>query len=165
MKRPELTEEKFIQVSGLSNEATERVYRTGDVGRYLSNGDIECLGRRDFQIKLRGFRIELGEIESVLNEQESVRESAATVVEMSPGDQRLAAYYVLRDGASVSDLALRSHLRNRLPEYMVPQHFVCIGELPLTPSGKVDRKSLPPLSEAVDGDGVHSKDRGIVKVP
>ena len=143
LRRPGLTEEKFVHVSGLKNEATERVYRTGDLGRYRLDGDIECLGRRDFQIKLRGFRIELEEIESVLGEHEAIRESAAAMVEMSPGDQRVAAYYVLHEGASVSDVEIRDHLRNRLAEYMVPQHIIVLERLPRLPNGKLNRKGLP----------------------
>jgi thioesterase domain-containing protein/acyl carrier protein len=120
-----------------------RLYRTGDLARFCPDGSLEYLSRIDSQVKIRGFRIELGEIESVLSEHASVKECVAAVREDKPGDVRLVGYIVPRGGTEVNVADLRSHLRTMLPEYMVPQHFIELAELPLTPAGKVDRKHLP----------------------
>ena len=140
--RPELTAEKFVTVS-LAGGPPERVYRTGDIVRLRGDLTLEFVGRRDQQVKLRGFRIELGEIESVLAEHASVRRSVVIVREDSPGDQRLVAYIVAAEAGELPGEALRTLLRARLPEYMVPSAIVSLPELPLTPNGKVDRKALP----------------------
>ena len=141
LNRPELTREKFVpdpfDVSG------RKMYRTGDVGRYLNNGDIECLGRNDNQVKLRGFRIELGEIEDALSQHEGVASAAVILREDRPGDARLAGYLVTKPGASPSASELRAHLKRSLPDYMVPAVFVTLERMPLTPSGKIDRRALP----------------------
>ena len=121
-----------------------RLYRTGDLARYRANGEIECLGRIDNQVKLRGFRIELGEIESVLSEYAGVRQNVVVPREDSPGDKRLVAYVAVRQGQSPStDASLREFLKQKLPDYMVPSRFVFLKALPLTPNGKVDRGALP----------------------
>jgi len=141
LNRPELTAEKFI-ANPFSLEPGARLYRTGDRGRYLPDGRIEYLGRLDRQVKLRGFRIELGEIEAVLREVPEVRDAVAVVREDTPGDQRLVAYLVSRDGAlPVSEL--RNRASAKLPGYMVPAAFVELAQFPLTPNGKVDRQALP----------------------
>ncbi len=140
--RPELTAEKFVAVS-LAGRPAERVYRTGDVVRLRSDLTLEFVGRRDHQVKVRGYRIELGEIESVLVEDASVKRAVVIVREDTPGDQRLVAYVVPVEGASVASDGLRALLRSRLPEYMVPATIVPLAELPLTPNGKIDRKALP----------------------
>jgi len=141
LNRPELTAEKFIP-NPFSTEPGARLYRTGDLGRYLPDGRIEYLGRLDRQVKIRGFRIELGEIESVLREVSEVRDVVTVVREDTPGDQRLVAYLVSRDGAlPVSEL--RNRASTKLPSYMVPAAFVELAQFPLTPNGKVDRQALP----------------------
>jgi hypothetical protein len=120
-----------------------RVYKTGDLARYRSDGTIECLGRIDHQVKVRGYRIELGEIESRIKEAGAVGNCVVVLREDRPGDQRLTAYYVPRDGQAVSVFEVRRHLQSKLPEYMVPQHYVELESIPMTPNGKVDRKALP----------------------
>ena len=141
LNRPELTREKFVpdpfDVPG------RLMYRTGDVGRYLANGDLECLGRNDNQVKLRGFRIELGEIEDALNHHEQVVEAAVILREDRPGDARLAGYLVAKPGAAPTGSELRAHLKRTLPDYMLPSVFVTLERMPLTPSGKIDRRALP----------------------
>jgi non-ribosomal peptide synthetase component F len=132
LNRPELTAERFIP-HPYSSRGGERLYRTGDRVRFLSNGEIEFLGRLDHQVKVRGYRIELGEIEAVLMEQESVRGAAVVMREDVAGDRRLVGYV----------LALRDSLREKLPEYMIPATMVMMEEMPLTASGKVDRRALP----------------------
>ncbi|MEX0805585.1 MAG: amino acid adenylation domain-containing protein [Candidatus Binatia bacterium] len=142
LNRPELTAEKFI-ANPFSNEPGGRLYRTGDLARYLPDGNIEFLGRVDHQVKIRGFRIELGEIESVLGQQAAVREAAVLAREDNPGDKRLVAYVVPRQEAAPTISELRSFLKQKLPEYMIPSLFVFLDSLPLSPNGKVDRKALP----------------------
>jgi len=137
LSRPALTAEKFIP-----NPFGEgRLYKTGDLARYRADGSIEFLGRIDHQVKLRGFRIELGEIEAILDHNAEVHQSVVLIREDIPQYPQLVAYVV---GAADLDTAyLRSHLRDQLPEYMVPGAIVPLANLPLTPSGKVDRQSLP----------------------
>jgi acyl-CoA synthetase (AMP-forming)/AMP-acid ligase II/acyl carrier protein len=139
--RPDLTKEKFIP-DPFTPDPLRRLYKTGDLARYLPSGDIEYLGRLDYQVKLRGFRIELGEIESVLSQHPSVREAVVVAREVRSGDKQLVAYLVTTTPAP-THISLRDHLRKQLPEYMVPAVFVNLDELPLTSSGKVDRKALP----------------------
>jgi len=138
-RRPEQTAEKFVP-NPFGQERGERLYRTGDLVRYLPDGKLEFIGRRDQQVKLRGFRIELGEIESVLGTHTSLRECVVAVIGEA-GDKRLVAYVVGHEAVDGSEL--RSYLKDRLPEYMVPSAFVTLEEVPLTPNGKVDRKALP----------------------
>ena len=139
LNRPRLTAEKFIPNPF---EPGARLYRTGDLARYRDDGAIEYLGRLDHQMKLRGFRIELGEIESVLTGHPSVREALVVAREFGAGDVRLVAYVVAGAGPPGAD-ELIGHLKQRLPEYMVPSAFVTLPALPLTPNGKVDRAALP----------------------
>ena len=136
--RPDLTAAKFVP-DPCSTKPGARLYATGDLCRYLSDGNIDLLRRMDQQVKIRGFRIEPGEIEAVLHEHPAVRECAVVVREDAPGQKRLAAYIV----ATESDTQLRSWLRERLPEYFVPSFFILLDKLPLTPNGKVDRHALP----------------------
>ncbi|MGZ3458710.1 MAG: amino acid adenylation domain-containing protein, partial [Archangium sp.] len=140
--RPELTAERFVP-HPFSTEPGARLYRTGDKVRWLPHGELEFLGRLDEQVKLRGFRIELGEVESVLREQPGVHEAVVVLREDSPGDKRLVAYAVPQPGSPLEPHSLRTALLSRLPEYMVPSAFVSLEALPLTSSGKVDRKALP----------------------
>lgn len=139
LNRPELTKERFLN-DPFCGVAGARMYRTGDLGRFLPDGQLEHLGRTDFQVKLRGFRIELGEIENELRNH--VKECAVTVEEFGGEDKRLVAYCVPAAGSKVDPEELRTALRKRLPEYMVPSVFHTLAELPLTPNGKLDRKAL-----------------------
>ncbi|NEQ43671.1 MAG: amino acid adenylation domain-containing protein [Leptolyngbya sp. SIOISBB] len=141
-QRPDLTQARFIP-NPCGTHAAERLYKTGDLARYLPNGNIEYLGRLDFQVKLRGFRIELGEIESAISQHPNIRETVVIVREDIPGDKRLVAYGVLAPGKTLSLGDLRPWLKATLPDYMVPSALVILDALPLTPSGKVDRKILP----------------------
>jgi acyl carrier protein len=138
--RPELTAERFVP-DPFSVSGGTRLYRTGDRARYLRDGQIEFLGRLDYQVKVRGHRIELGEVEAALGAHERVRQCLVVVREEEDGDRRLVAY-VVAEGAVGHD-ELREHIRRGLPEYMVPSLFVSLDEVPLTPNGKIDRKRLP----------------------
>ncbi|MDM5294858.1 amino acid adenylation domain-containing protein [Peribacillus simplex] len=136
LNRPDLTNERFIPHPFKEGE---RVYRTGDLVRYLPDGTLDYLGRIDHQVKIRGFRIELGEIEATLQSHSSVNEVVVMVREDHPGDQRLVAYVVGEENAH----DWRDYLKTKLPNYMVPAHFVGLTAFPLTPNGKIDRKALP----------------------
>jgi hypothetical protein len=142
LNRPELTAQKFVP-DPAGSEPRARLYRSGDLGRYLANGDLEYLGRIDTQVKIRGFRIELGEIIAALDSQPAVRESVVVVKERIPGDKILVAYLVKRAESEVDAGGLRKALRERLPEYMVPSAFVFLDRLPLTVNGKLDFNALP----------------------
>ena len=148
--RPELTAERFVTMR-LSDTLEERLYRSGDVVRWLGDGTIEFMGRQDSQVKLRGFRVELGEIESVLAQHERVRDVAVVVRAAPAGDKRLVAYVVADDPTTPREL--RDMLRGKLPEYMVPASFVLLPRLPLTANGKVDRARLPEPDEPREGNG------------
>jgi amino acid adenylation domain-containing protein/non-ribosomal peptide synthase protein (TIGR01720 family) len=141
LNRPELTAEKFIK-NPFSDDSNARLYKTGDLARYLPNGNIEYLGRIDNQVKIRGFRIELGEIEAVLRQHSAVRENAIIVLSISQTDKRLVAYVVPHQGQTIDHTALRSFLNERLPDYMIPSAWVTLDVLPLTPNGKIDRHKL-----------------------
>jgi amino acid adenylation domain-containing protein len=151
LNRRELTSEKFIcnpfrrnpHGQGGLQKGSSRLYKTGDLARYLPDGNIECLGRIDDQVKLRGFRIELGEIESALQQHGSVRQSVVLAREDTPGDRRLVAYVVPLNNGEMQSQNLRGFLQEKLPEYMIPSVFVALEELPLTPNGKVNRRALP----------------------
>ena len=138
--QPELTGERFV-ADPFSSEPGARLYRTGDLARWRSDGEIEYLGRLDFQIKIRGFRIELGEVESALVGLAGIRQAVAVAQEHASGEKRLVAYLV--GSRELSEEKIRQELGRTLPEYMVPPVFVWLDELPLTTSGKVDRKALP----------------------
>ncbi|HEY8099335.1 MAG TPA: amino acid adenylation domain-containing protein [Burkholderiaceae bacterium] len=141
--KPDLTAERFIQ-NPFSDLPGARMYKTGDLARHLPDGNIEYLGRIDHQVKIRGVRIELGEIESVLAQLPQIREAVVLARGDAPGDKRLVAYLTMRDDtAEVDAEALRAALLQSLPDYMVPAHFILLGQLPLTLNGKIDRKALP----------------------
>jgi amino acid adenylation domain-containing protein len=143
LNRPELDAERFLPDPFANGGEDARMYRTGDLARWTADGEIECLGRADFQVKLRGYRIELGEIEAVLNGHAQVAEAVVGVAERSAGDPRLVAWVEPRAGAELGSSELRRHVRQSLPGYMVPQHFVTIARLPRLPNGKLDRRALP----------------------
>ncbi|HYX15543.1 MAG TPA: amino acid adenylation domain-containing protein [Nostoc sp.] len=142
LNRPDLTAEKFIP-NPFSNEAAARLYKTGDLARYLANGEIEYIGRIDHQVKVRGFRIELGEIEAFINQHPAVQETVVVVGEDSEDSKRLVAYVVTQKEQTLTILELSGFLESKLPSYMIPGAFVILEALPLTPNGKVDRKALP----------------------
>jgi natural product biosynthesis luciferase-like monooxygenase protein len=140
--RPDLSADRFIP-NPFDCQPGERMYRTGDLARYLLDGTIEFLNRVDQQVKIRGFRIELEEIERTLCFHPAIREAVVLAREDAPGDKRLTAYIVTRQRIEPDQRELRSFLKERLPEYMVPSAFMTMNELPLTANGKIDRKSLP----------------------
>ena len=142
LNRPELTELRFVR-DPFGGSADATLYRTGDLARYLPDGAIDYLGRVDFQVKIRGNRVELGEIEARIEEHEHVGRCAVMLREDTPGDQRLVAYCTQRAGCEANHAGLRAWLQEKLPDYMIPHHFVNVEKLPLTASGKVDRRSLP----------------------
>ncbi len=148
--RPGLTAERFVP-DAFGSGPGARLYRTGDRARWRPDGTLEYLGRTDHQVKLRGFRIELGEVEAALRAQAGVRDAVAVVRERAPGDQLLVGYVVAEGGAAPTPAELRSGLRARLPEHMVPGAFVVLDRLPLTASGKVDRRALPAPERAGGG--------------
>ncbi len=149
LNRPVLTAERFIP-HPFSDEPGARLYKTGDLARYLKDGNIEFIGRNDFQVKIRGMRIELGEIEATLRQHETVNEA---VVVLGPGqyhnavasgqERKLVAYVIANPGCKIETKQLRDYLRGKLPEYMLPSAFVTLTAFPLTVSGKIDRLALP----------------------
>ncbi|MGQ4807003.1 Tyrocidine synthase 3 [Candidatus Entotheonellaceae bacterium PAL068K] len=155
LNRPALTQEKFI-ANPYSDDPTSRLYKTGDVACYLADGTIEWLGRLDQQVKVRGFRIELGEIAAVLATHAAVQETVVRIREQTPNDKQLVAYVVLsaehasQPGADPSALfsAFRTHLKHKLPDYMIPAAFVPLQAIPLLPNGKIDHRALPAPADA-----------------
>jgi len=142
LNRPELTAEKFVR-NPFSNDPNARLYKTGDLARFLPSGDIEYLGRLDYQVKIRGFRIELGEIEVVISAYPGVRQVVVVAREDVPGDKRLVAYVVPFQMEQFRIAGLHEFLKTQLPEYMVPL-VVALQTMPLSSNGKIDRKALPP---------------------
>ena len=140
--RPDLTSERFV-ANPFSDGTNSRMYRTGDLARYLPDGNIDYLGRIDHQVKLRGFRIELGEIETVLLGHPEVERVVVVVREDRPGDKRLAAYIVPKTSLGIDVAAVRTHLEQSVPGYMIPSAFVTLNALPMTDNGKVNRRALP----------------------
>ncbi|HBE68857.1 MAG TPA: non-ribosomal peptide synthetase, partial [Planctomycetaceae bacterium] len=157
--RPELTDERFIN-NPYSNPFTDyvsrKLYKTGDIAKIRFDGQLEFLRRNDKQVKVRGFRIELGEIEQTLDSHAGVRQNVVVVREDAPGDTRLVAY-IVPNGEAPSTSQLREHLRDTLPNYMVPQHFVVLDIFPQTNNGKIDYKQLP--APSIDESSAHQEDR------
>ncbi|GAB3356723.1 amino acid adenylation domain-containing protein [Lysobacter tyrosinilyticus] len=152
LNRPELTSERFIadrfSATALQPGGPALLYRTGDRGRWRPDGNLEHQGRLDHQVKVRGYRIELGEIEANLAARAEVARVLVIVREDRTNDRRLVAYLVAQPGISVDESVLRTYLRDQLPAYMMPQHFIVLDELPLLPNGKIDRHALPaPMRE------------------
>jgi amino acid adenylation domain-containing protein len=148
LNNPDLTSEKFI-ANPFADRPGDRLYKTGDLGRYLPGGNIEFIGRIDDQIKIRGFRIEPGEIESALTQHPSVKAAAVIACQIQATEKLLAAYVVPKEGKALMVESLQTFLKQKLPQYMIPARFMFVASLPLTPNGKVDRAALPPL-EAVE---------------
>lgn len=149
LHRPELTQERFVADRFAPSEGA-RLYKTGDIGRWRADGEIEYLGRNDHQVKVRGFRVELGDIESALLQHPSVREAAVLAPRDGGGEARLVAY-VSGHGTGPSRDVLRQHLQALLPPYMVPGQFVVLDAMPLSPNGKIERRALPtPPAERPD---------------
>ncbi|PSB51010.1 hypothetical protein C7B67_12455 [filamentous cyanobacterium Phorm 6] len=148
LNRPDLTEQKFIP-NPFSDEPNSRLYKTGDLARYLPDGNIEFIGRIDNQVKIRGFRIELGEIEAVLSQHPAVLETAIVARQDVADRKYLAAYIVSRDASAISRSELRGFLKEKLPVHMIPGVFVILDALPLTPNGKIDRQALHKYDETM----------------
>lgn len=145
--REDLTSERFINdpfIPGM------KMYATGDIARFKSNGEIECLGRNDGQVKIRGYRIELGEIEEKLQKVDKVKECTVVTQEYRPGDLRIVAFYSTASKEKVSDRVFREVLTKNLPQYMIPSHFVYMEEIPKTLNGKIDKKSLPKIQAKIE---------------
>ena len=148
LNRPNITKEKFVP-NAFSNDPDARLYRTGDIARYRAVGEIEFLGRSDFQVKVRGFRIELGEVEHALSEHDDIKQSVVVITPSGTGvglvssQKRLVAYLIPEKNKRIKVRDLRQHLSYILPEYMIPSAFVELDSFPLTASGKVDRQALP----------------------
>jgi amino acid adenylation domain-containing protein len=158
LNRPELTQERFIP-DPFSARPGATMYKTGDLASFRDDGRIVYHRRLDHQVKVRGYRIELGEIETVLAAYESIKNCAVIVREDQPGDTRLCAYYAVT-GLSPTASDLRKHLRQKLPDYMLPQHFTELPSLPLTPAGKIDKKGLPAPQGVV-----HTKEQRLPNTP
>ncbi|GAB3804010.1 hypothetical protein GCM10028819_34830 [Spirosoma humi] len=168
LKRPELTQQKFVP-DPFAASPNRMMYRTGDLGKFMPDGEIHCLGRIDHQVKIRGYRIELGEIEHALVSQPAIKDAVVIAREDRPGDQRLVAYVVTKtplvNGAFLEQIPIwRTMLRDVLPDYMIPSDFVGLDALPITPNGKIDRKALPrpevvPVASAAGGEPVSATEK------
>jgi amino acid adenylation domain-containing protein len=142
LNRPDLTAEKFIP-HPFSNIPGARLYKTGDLAKYLPNGEIEYLGRIDNQVKIRGYRVELGEIEAIIGQEPTIKKAVVILREDEPDNKRLVAYLVPHSKQQIDISDLRNFLQDRLPDYMIPSAFVFLKTLPLTTNGKIDRQALP----------------------
>jgi amino acid adenylation domain-containing protein len=154
----ELTQQKFV-VNPFTKKSSDRLFRTGELGRYLYDGNVEWVGGKDRRVNIRGFRVELGEVESVLSQHPAVKEVAVIAKDFliggtsrtSSNELRLVAYVVPELDQPLAIDGLRSLLSAKLPDYMMPSHFLILGRLPLTPNGKVDYKALPPVEQSLTG--------------
>ncbi|HET9712244.1 MAG TPA: amino acid adenylation domain-containing protein, partial [Pyrinomonadaceae bacterium] len=151
LNHPDLTAERFVP-DPFSAKPGARLYKTGDLARFLADGKIEYVGRNDFQVKIRGYRIELGEIEFALAQHPHVREAVVLARETNGSDKQLTAYVVLKEVGTATPKQLKEFLKERLPEYMLPVSFVVLEALPLTTTGKVDRNALPIHQIGVEGE-------------
>jgi amino acid adenylation domain-containing protein len=151
LNRPDLTAERFVENPFVPGT---RMYKTGDLARYLPDGNLVYLGRLDDQVKIRGYRIELGEIEAVLETQEQIKLAAVVVQDDGQGDKRLAGYYTTADGAPIPVRELRSFLKNTLPPHMIPAVLLHLESMPLTVNGKIDRRALPAPERAQTEEAV-----------
>jgi amino acid adenylation domain-containing protein/non-ribosomal peptide synthase protein (TIGR01720 family) len=147
LNQPEMTAMRFIP-NPYSKDEGARLYKTGDLARYLAGGELEYMGRADQQVKVHGYRIELGEIEAAIMEHTAIRESLVTASSEAGGERRLVGYVVLKGGHRVTTGEIRAYLKETLPDYMVPSAFVIMETFPLTPNGKVDRRALPPADQS-----------------
>ncbi|OQM44148.1 hypothetical protein B6A27_18285, partial [Anoxybacillus sp. UARK-01] len=154
LNRNELNSQKFVN-NPFSNDKNSKLYKTGDLVRWLPDGNLEILGRSDRQIKIRGFRVELEEIESNLIRLPNIKQAVVDVSDEINNDIQIIAYIVLEKGAAIDIKELRESLKGNLPSYMVPSRFIEIDEIPLTPNGKIDRKSLPRPSELIPESSNH----------
>ncbi|KAG0092958.1 hypothetical protein BGZ92_008022, partial [Podila epicladia] len=161
LNRPELTAERFLP-DPFNEDKGARMYKTGDLARYLPDGNLEFLGRNDHQIKIRGFRIEPGEIEARLIKHPQVREAVVLALGEG-GDKRLVAYVVAEADEQIA-ATLRAYLTGRLPDYMMPAAFVCVDALPLTPNGKLDRRALPAPSDEAVAREVYEAPQGKIEI-
>jgi len=145
LNRPELTAGRFIDTPQALKEFEPdlKLYKTGDLSRFLPNGDIEFLGRLDHQVKVRGYRIELGEIEAVLSKHPVVSKAIVVAWDYDLADRRLVVYLLSKENQPVKRRELRRYLKERLPDYMIPADFIPLDKFPLTPNGKIDRKAFP----------------------
>jgi hypothetical protein len=163
LRRPELTAERFIP-DPFSNQPGGRLYKTGDLVRYRSDGSLDFIGRNDEQVKIRGFRIELGEIEAVLRQHSGVSDAAVITREDTPGEKRLVAYVVPEPEMPLTQGQLSHYLQARLPRYMIPAPMVTLEQLPLSPNGKLDRRALPaPEAERLDPEARYISPRNAVE--
>lgn len=153
--RPELTSERFVE-DYFSTEPQNKIYRTGDLAYYRSDGTIEFLGRLDHQVKIRGYRIEMGEIETILSSHPGVRESVVIANEDIPVDQRLVAYIIPNKSNFNGTESLRDLLKEKLPDFMIPTNIIVLDKFPLTPNGKIDRKAFPAPSKITSVE-IHKK--------
>jgi amino acid adenylation domain-containing protein len=162
LHRPDLTEQRFI-ADPFANDPSARMYRTGDLGRWTANGCIDYLGRNDEQVKIRGYRIELGEIEAQLAIHQDVKDAVVITRADTSGEKRLVAYVTERDQRTVTVDSLRAYLKQLLPEYMVPSAFVILETLPVTPSGKLNRRMLPAPGLDAYSTGQHEPPQGPIE--
>jgi amino acid adenylation domain-containing protein len=163
LNRTSLTAERFIP-HPFSGEPGARLYKTGDLARYQKDGNIEFIGRNDFQVKIRGMRIELGEIEATLTQHESVSKAVVTLrQDVSGGERRLVAHVIANPGCTIEARRLRDFLRGKLPEYMLPSAFVMLAAFPLTTSGKIDRLALPAPESNLETEKGYVAPRGALE--
>jgi amino acid adenylation domain-containing protein len=164
LNQPQLSSEKFV-TDPFSTDPGARLYKSGDMARYLPNGEIEFLGRYDDQVKIRGFRVEMGEVESALAQHSGIQEPVVVARDDGAGGKQLVAYVVPLRKPGPSVLELRNFLTERLPDYMVPSAFVALDTLPLTPNGKVDKKALPePVRAGASRAQKGSAPRGLLEI-